>query len=247
MDPISIVAASGLRARMESLDLLANNLANAATSGYKNDHEFYTLFTHESADPGQLEVASTQPLIDRNWTDFSQGLLEPTKNPLDVALSGKGLFTVTGPSGPLYTRNGTFRVSPAGELVTAEGYRLPGDAVGNPITIDPSLPIEITLDGTVQQAGQPAGQLQIVEFGNTSTLSKQANNYFRNTAPKNLPQPSPDTEVRQGTLEASNVKPPESAVHLIGIMRQFEMLQKAMTLAGDMNRKAVDEVAKVGG
>ena len=247
MDPISIVAASGLRARMESLDLLANNLANAATNGYKNDHEFYTLFTHESADPGLLEVPSTQPLVDRNWTDFSQGLLEPTKNPLDVGLAGKGLITVTGPSGSLYTRNGSFRVSPAGQLVTSEVYLVPGDAIVTPITVDPALPIDITVDGTVQQAGQPVGQLQIVEFANTSGLTKQANNYFRNTAPDtSKPQPSADTEVRQGALEASNVKPPESAVHLIGILRQFEMLQKAISIAGEMNRLAVDQVAKVG-
>lgn len=92
------------------------------------------------------------------------------------------------------------------------------------------------------------GQLQIVEFANTSGLTKQANNYFRNVAPNTTkPQPSADTEVRQGALEASNVKPPESAVHLIGIMRQFEMLQKAISIAGEMNRLTVDQVAKVGG
>jgi flagellar basal-body rod protein FlgF len=245
MDPISILAASGLRARMESLDMLANNLANTGTNGYKNDVEFYTLFTNESADAGELGVTPTQPMIDRHWTDFSQGLLQPTSNPLDLALSGKGLFTVTGPSGPLYTRNGSFKVSPQGDLVTAEGYPLT-ELAGGKIQLDPALPVEVSADGTVSQAGQAAGQLQIVEFADRTPLLKQGNNYFRNVNPDVKPQPAAETEVRQGAVEVSNVKAPESAVHLIGILRQFEMLQKAINLAGDMNKQAIEQVAHVG-
>lgn len=245
MDPISILAASGLRARMESLDMLANNLANTGTNGYKNDVEFYTLFTNESADGGELGAPSTEPMIDRHWTDFSQGLLQPTSNPLDLALSGKGLFTVTGPSGPLYTRNGSFKVSPQGNLVTAEGYPLTEQA-GGKIQLDPALPVEVSADGAVSQVGQAVGQLQIVEFADHTPLMKQGNNYFRNVNPDVKPQAVTDTEVRQGAVEASNVKAPESAVHLIGILRQFEMLQKAINVAGDMNKQAIEQVARVG-
>ena len=245
MDPISVLAASGLRARMESLDMLANNLANTATNGYKNDLEFYSLFTNESADAGELGVPSTQPMVDRHWTDFSQGLIEPTNNPLDVALNGKGLFTVTGPSGPLYTRNGSFRVSPQGDLVTSDGYPVTEQA-GGKIQVDPSLPVEIASDGTVQQGGQPVGQLQIVQFADNTPLVKQGNNYFRNVSSETKAQPVTETEVRQRSLEASNVKAPESAVHVIGILRQFEMLQKAINLAGEMNKQAIEQVAHVG-
>src|SRR5579863_1733308 len=136
MDPISILAASGMRARMESLDMLANNLANAGTNGYKNDVEFYTLFTNEAADGGELGVPETLPMVDRHWTDFSQGLLQPTNNQLDLALDGKGFFTVTGASGPMYTRNGSFTVSPQGDLVTQEGYPLT-ELAGGKIQLDP--------------------------------------------------------------------------------------------------------------
>ena len=245
MDPISILAASGLRARMESLDMLANNLANAGTTGYKNDVEFYTLFTSESADAGALGVPSTEPMVDRHWTDFSQGLLQPTHNSLDLALSGKGFFTVTGPSSPLYTRNGNFQVSAQGDLVTAEGYPLT-EVAGGKLQLDPALPVQVAEDGTVQQGGQAVGQLTIVEFADRTPLLKQGNNYFRNVNPEVKPQAAPDTTVRQGTLEGSNVKAPESAIHLIGIMRQFEMLQKAINLAGDMNKQAIEQVAHVG-
>jgi len=96
MDALTAIAASGLRSRMESLDLLANNIANATTGGYKSDREFYSLYSAPEA-----ESLSTMPVIERPWTDFSQGSLRRTGNPLDLALSGKGFFAVTGPAGPL--------------------------------------------------------------------------------------------------------------------------------------------------
>src|SRR5690348_16225903 len=111
MDPLSAIAASGLRARMESLDLLADNVANAATGGYKADREFYTLYTAPEA-----EDSNTMPLIEKPWIDLSQGLVHETGNPLDLALSGKGFFAVDGPSGPLYTRNGSFQLAADGRL-----------------------------------------------------------------------------------------------------------------------------------
>ena len=110
MDQISVMAAAGMQARMQSLDLVANNLANSSTGGYKSDGEFYTLFTSEAAGE-DASGPSAVPMIQRQWTDFKQGLLEPTNNPLDFGLSGKGYFVVQGPSGPLYTRNGNFRFS----------------------------------------------------------------------------------------------------------------------------------------
>src|SRR3954468_11041188 len=100
MDPLTGIAASGLRARMESLELLANNVANAATGGDKADREFYGLYKSTDADSD-----ATMPVIERPWIDQSQGLVHGTGNPLDLALSGRGFFSVEGPRGPLYTRN----------------------------------------------------------------------------------------------------------------------------------------------
>jgi flagellar basal body rod protein FlgG len=242
MDPISIVAASGLRARMQSLDLIANKLANASTSGYKSDSEFYSLFASEDADSGSLDVQSTQPWIKNRWTDFSQGTLEPTNNPLDLALDGPGLFAVEGGS---YTRTGSFRVSPAGTLTTQQGKALV-DQNGQPITVDPSLPIEVGSDGSVSQGGQQVAQFRIVNFPLNAQLAKEGNNYFRPVDPKLKPAPATGTQVKQGVVEGSNVKTPEAAVHLIGIMRQFEMLQKAISISNDMGKQAVQEVARVG-
>ena len=122
MDPMTAIAASGLRARMESLDLLANNIANASTGGYKADREFYSLYVAPEA--AGSESFNTMPLIERPWVDHAQGSLHPTGNPLDLALTGKGFFAVNGPSGPLYTRNGNFRLAPDGKLTAADGYPL---------------------------------------------------------------------------------------------------------------------------
>ena len=221
--------------------MLANNVANASTSGYKSDREFYSLYVAPEADSFP---ASTMPLVDRPWTDFSQGTLRSTGSPLDLALTGRGFFSVKGPSGPLYTRNGSFRVSPGGSLITAEGYPLrgTGDTV---LSVGSGSPIEIARDGTVRQDGNVIGQLEIADFTSTAGLVKRGSNYFQAPAAP-APAAPAGTEVRQGHLEDSNTGSAEAAVRLIGVMRQFEMLQKAMTLGADMNLRAIQEVARVG-
>src|ERR1035438_2896145 len=94
MDPLAIAAVSGLRSRIQSLDLLANNLANTGTSGYKGDQEFYSLFNSEQASGADGGPGATLPVIQRQWTDLSQGTIQQTGNSLDVALAGKGFFVV---------------------------------------------------------------------------------------------------------------------------------------------------------
>jgi flagellar basal-body rod protein FlgF len=245
MDQVSVIAASGLQSRMEALDMVANNLANTTTGGFKLDREFYSLFT--AADNDAEDSASTKlPLIQKQWTDFSQGLLAPTGNPLDVALSGKGFFAVNGPNGPLYTRNGSFQLSPTGQLTTTEGYAV-RDTNGQPIQTQSQDPLDITPDGSITQDGETIGQLQVVNFQDPSALQKMGNSYFLPSDPKTVPTAAADTTVVQGKTENSNVAPAESAVRLVGLMRQFEMLQKAITITTDMNKQALTEVARVGG
>ncbi len=222
--------------------MLANNVANASTGGYKCDREFYSLYVAPEADSAPM---STMPVIERPWTDFSPGLLSSTGNPLDVALSGKGFFAVNGPGGPLYTRNGSFRLAKDGQLTTADGYAVRG-AGGASLTLQGSGPIQIAADGTVTQDGAAVGQLQIADFTSTAGLVKQGSNYFQAADPSVVPSATPGTSVEQGQLEASNAGSSESAVRLISVMRQFEMLQKAVSLGAEMNREAIEQVAKVG-
>ena len=241
MDNLTISAAGGMQARMESLDMLANNLANTETGGYKTDREFYNLYVSAEATAGENGSAATLPVVERPWTDFSQGALRATGGALDLALSGKGFFAVDGPSGSLFTRSGSFRVSTAGSLVTTEGYPV-RTVSGQSLSVQPTGAVEISPDGTVSQDGPTLGQLQIADFADTSSLVKQGISYFRSAAES---QPASGAQVEQGKLESSNVGAAESAVRLVSVMRQFEMLQKAATLGSQMNREAVEEVARV--
>lgn len=247
MDPISISAASGMRARMESLEMLANNLANASTGGYKSDREFYSLYV--SADAQEAENNGTAgspdhlPVVETQYTDYSQGVIRTTGNPLDFAISGRGFFAVNGPTGTLYTRNGNFRLSPSGTLTTLDGLEVRSRA-GQPIRSKSSSPIEAGVDGTLNQDGQAMGQLEIVSFNEPTQLNKQGMNYFYKIDPATTPAVS-SAEIHQGHLESSNVGSAEAAVRLISVMRQFEMLAKAVTIGGDMDKLALQEVARV--
>jgi flagellar basal-body rod protein FlgF len=246
MDALTISAASGLRSRMESLDMLANNLANAATSGYKTDREFYGLYSgvqDEALSPDQS--ATVLPVIERPWTDFSQGTLTPTGNPLDMAVSGKGFFAVQGTSGTLYTRNGNFKADASGAVKTSDGYPVLLQG-GGKIQLQPSVPVDVATDGTVSQGGRVLGRLQVVQFADSNALTKAGNSYFQAADPQVKPTAATNAEVLQGKLEGSNVGTAEAAVRLVAIMRQFEMLQKAISLGTEMNSQSIQEVARVG-
>ena len=246
MDTLTALAASGMRSRLESLDILANNLANTNTSGYKADHEAYQLYVgSDSIDEltGDPLPPSSMPALGRDWIDLSQGTLISTGNMSDVALAGPGLFAVQTTSGKLYTRNGSFRVSKQGQLTTPEGFAFLGTS-GQPITVDPAQPWTVSPNGTVSQSGTAVGTLQVVEPESPSALTKQGGSYFAVEPGSNMSAVA-DPSLMQGKVEGSNVPAPQAAVNLVGVMRQFEMLQKAVRISVDMNKQAVEEVAKV--
>ncbi len=246
MDNLGIAAVSGLRSRMVSLDMLANNIANAASSGYKGDREFYGVFSSDDSSNSVDGAGSTTlPVVQHQWTDFSPGVMQVTGNPLDIAVDGKGFFSIQGPKGTLYTRNGNLRVLPSGELGTADGYPLLG-AGASPIHVSANKPITIGLDGTVSQGTEKVGQIQVVDFKSTDGLQKVGSAGFENTTPAVIPTPAANSQIQQGKLEGSNVAVSEAAMRLVGIMRQSEMLQKAIGLSGEMDSKSIQEVARVG-
>jgi flagellar basal-body rod protein FlgF len=247
MDAMSVAVASGMRSRTEALDLLANNIANANTAGFKADREFYNLYVSpEAAGSGGYEPA-TLPVVERNWTDFSPGTLAATGNPLDLALDGRGFFVVRNSSADvLYTRNGNFRVSSTGTLQTQDGYEV-RDVTGKSIALDPRKDVTVSADGTILQDGIKVAQIQIADVESTSDLSKTGATYFRIADPDKLVKAYTATRVQQGRLEMANSAPAEHAVRLVSIMRQFEMLQKAMSIGAEMGRKSIEEVARVNG
>jgi flagellar basal body rod protein FlgG len=227
-----------MKTGLQSLDILANNIANTGTVAFKADSEYHGLYKQQL------------PVIDKPWTDFSQGLLTTTADPLNLGLAGKGFFALNSPTGIEYSRNGQFKISKMNQLETAEGYTLRNTRdEGKPINVDPAQPIDIDKTGVVRQGGEELGQIEIDGFENPSqSLRKLGNSYF---LPATSVRPGsqtatidPSTEVRQGTLEQSNVPAADSAVRLISVMRQFEMLQKAVTLDTEMNKEAIEQVAR---
>lgn len=236
MDALLISAASGMKARIESLDMLGNNIANSETAGFKADREFYNLYHQEL------------PVIEGKWTDLSQGSVIPSGNPLDLALSGTGFFTLNSPAGVEYTRNGTFTVSKANQLATPDGRTLRNARdQGRAITVDPARPIVIDKQGVVSQDGQEIGQIEIAQVrAAAGSLAKLGNSYFSLSNPLQAdatPAASAGTEILQGQLEQSNVSPADSAVRMVGVLRQFEMLQRAMRIGEEMNKQMIQDVA----
>jgi flagellar basal body rod protein FlgG len=140
-----------------------------------------------------------------------------------------------------YTRNGNFRLSPTGTLTASDGNPVRSQT-GLPITLDGSLPVEILKDGTVQQGGNPVAKLQLASFS-PGDLSKEGSNYF--IAAQNVTATPATGAIMQGKLEQSNVGAAESAVRLIGITRQFEILQKAAGIGNDLSKQAIEQVARV--
>lgn len=247
MDAFTISAASGMRARLESLEMIANNLANQSSPGFKPDRETYSLYVAQEARWPQDESAvnsPTVPVVERQWTDFTQGSLRQTSEPFDVALDGPGFFAVRSARGDLLTRNGNFRLSPQGALETQDGYAVLDDQ-RRPIRLEPGRGADISQTGEIRQDGLVVARLGIASVGEPGVLSKLAGTYFSMTDTARF-NPAPGPAVYQGRLENSGLSPAEGAVRLVHIMRQFESLTKAIQIHADMNRRS-DDVARLNG
>lgn len=244
MNPALLTAAAGMKARIETVDVLANNLANSSTAGFKADAEFYRLFeTARSRPDPRTGDADPMPVAEASLIDFGQGPIETTASPFDIALEGPGFLTVQGPSGPLYTRQGSLGRSASGELVGPGGLTVLGSD-GKPIQIPANVAIVISEDGAIRANETTIGRLPIVEFADPRQLRKAGDALF--SAPAGLePQPAAATAVRQGAIEGSNVSASLSAVRLISANRHFEMLRRAASLVGEeMDSRAVSELGR---
>ena len=244
MNNTLLTAAAGMKARLESLEVVANNLANSSTVGFKTDEDFYRLFATERArqDPATGNLG-WMPVVYGSETDFAQGPLTETGSPLDLALEGPGFFKLEGQGGPLYTRAGSFQSGPDGVLQGPGGLPVL-DESGQPFRVPGPGKIEIDPNGDVRVGGFPAGRIAVVEFADPRVLSKAGSNTFA-APPDAQPVPGSRTTVRQGALESSNVSVQTEAVRLIELNRHFEMLRRVASLVGDdMDGRAVETLGR---
>lgn len=249
MDNANYVALSRQITLQRELDISANNLANMNTTGYK----FEELLVN--AEPGAPAV-NTPIRTPANFAydngvgrNFTQGTMNQTGAPLDVALNGEGtFFTVAGKNGQTaYTRDGAFTLNGEGTLVTAQGYAVQGD--GGPITLDPKKgEPSISADGIITQSYQGqaerVGKLNVVRIANMSDLSKQGDGTYTLTS-NQTPITATDAQVRQGFLESSNVNPMTEITNLVRINRAYTTLANIVDQNSQLNRSAVERLGRV--
>lgn len=237
MDNSTYIALSGQNARQQQMDVLANNIANLSTPGFKGEemmfHEFLT--GASGSDP------SSYVNITGNARDMSQGPLTHTGNSLDLALNGPGFLTVSTPSGNEYTRDGQLTLDAQGQLVTMGGFVVQGDG-GSPIVI-PSGAGNVTIgtDGTVATAQGKIGKIPVVNFADPQNMAEQQGGLFTTTQ---TPQPITTTQVEQGTIEESNVQP---IVEMTKLMDATHEITNSKNFAdGEHNRikNAIDRLGK---
>jgi len=244
MDSGFYAACTALMARSQALDLVANNLANVSTPGFRAQHDvFRSLLASSSIYPmsNLNRAVNNYSVLGESHFDLAQGSLEKTGNDLDLAIQGSGFFAVKTAGGPVYTRNGNFHVSPKGKLVTSQGDEVMGvtgsiDVVGGPVSISP--------DGTISVNGAVAGQLKVVDFPSGTPLESVGSTYY--SAPPKSEVAATNASVQQGSLEASNVNPVSSAVELITMQRYAEFMQRALTMFHtDMNQTAAQDLPRI--
>ena len=227
MDSGYYAACAGLRAQTETLELIANNVANINTTGFRGQQpQFSSLLAVASESGGMLSAAVNNfNVLEASRVDLSPGNLEATGNPLDWGIEGKGFFAVQTDDGVLYTRNGSFQTSAAGQLTTSTGAPVLGEQ--GAITL-PSGRISVSGDGTISVDGAVVGKLRLVEFAPGSSPEPAGNSYY--TAPNAAVEAAPDASVRQGMLETSNVNAIGAVTEMIAVERCAEMLERALSL-----------------
>jgi flagellar basal-body rod protein FlgF len=244
MDSGFYSAFTALAARMQSLDLVANNLANANTVGYKGQEEFYRAFT-SSLNGSRLtpenQAINDFAILGGTHIDLSPGSLNTTGNDTDLAIDGSAFFSVQTKAGIRYTRNGNFRLNAQRQLVDAQGDAVVGEQ--GPIVL-PEGKLTISPDGTVSAGDAIVDKLKIVEIAPNTLIVPEGNTDFN--APAGSVSPATMSQVRQGALESSNCDPVSAAVSLINVQRNAELVQRALSIFNtDFNQTAVQELSKV--
>jgi len=238
-------AYSGLRAQSHALEVIANNLANINTTGFKEERAFFSLL-EESIESGQapheISRITNRSVRAHGSLNTSEGSLVPTNRDLDIAITGQGFLVVQAPQGIRYTRNGNLALNAQSVLTTSEGFPVLGVS-GRPITLGPGK-IQISGDGTIMLDNRPVDQLKLTAFGDISKLDQEGSSLFIYRGDPGSVKAA-DATVQSGYLEQSNVNSIASVVRMIEIMRHFEAIQKSVNLLmNDVNAKAIDKLGR---
>jgi flagellar basal-body rod protein FlgF len=253
MENSLLIGLSRQMALRRELDIIANNIANVNTTGFKADGAVFQeiLMPVARADQFLPPDRRFSYVQDRaSWHDFSQGPVQQTGNPLDVAVDGDAFLVVQTPRGERYTRNGALQINAAGELVTSAGDRVLGDA--GAITFQPGdTEISISKDGTISvregtnsTVDAVRGRIRLASFAQPQILQKDGSSTF--AAPAGvLPQTVQNPSVVQGVLEKSNVRAVIEMTRMIEVTRTYTQVATLMQQHGELRRTAIERLAEV--
>ena len=247
VDNSLLVSLSQQLAAYRAMDVIANNLANVSTPGFKREAaKFEQYLTQMRPAEGQKGMQSLSFVKDAGiFRDASQGNIEQTGATYDLALTGKGFFQVQTPQGMRYTRDGHFSLDGNGNMVTSEGYQVQGD--GGAITIAPTDgQINISGDGTISSVvngvGNQLGKMKVVDFADPAAMTKTGGNLYSTTQAATVPA---TVGAQQGALEASNVQPVIEISHMVEVMRAYEATATLSKSQEDMSRDAITKLGQM--
>lgn len=247
----------GMINEQKRVDILANNMANAATTGYKKEgstsEAFYDVLAYKIKDTSEpnvnkkLGAMNMGVKIGEVYTDYSQGAIHETGNTFEMALSGNGFFAVEftnkkGETSVKYTRDGHFTLNVKGELVNKNGDFLL-DKQGGHIVLDPMEKFTVDRMGTVYLGNQPQAQIQVADFEDYNFLEKYGENYY--TPLDGATEKDAQAQVISGYLEDSNVQVVQEMVDLINFTRAYETNQKMIQAIDSTLETAVTRVGQV--
>jgi flagellar basal-body rod protein FlgF/flagellar basal-body rod protein FlgG len=245
MDSGYYAAMTGLVARTQALDTAAANLANAQTPGYRAEREFFrsVLLGPDAGDSQLGSTVNNYGLLGGDRLNLAQGALQQTGNPLDLAIEGEGFFQVQTPNGLRFTRDGSFRRSQTGQLVTTGGEAVLS-STGQTISVPPG-EITVGASGVLSAAGGAVATVGVFTFpAGTQLTAEGANRYV---APQGtVAVLSKNAAVHQGAIESANQDVIQGSLDLIVMQRQAEMMQKALTVFHtEFNKIATEDLPRI--
>lgn len=255
MENANLIGLSRLTSLERELGVIANNVANTNTNGFKADGQLFEQFLMPVARDDGFAGADRQMhfVQDRGtWLDMSPGTFQQTGNPLDVAIDGHGFLVVQTANGKeAYTRNGALQINSAGELVTSQGDKVMGDSgpivfqkSDRDIVINPDGTIQVG-DATIANSDSARGKLRVVKFANEAGLQKQGANLF--TAPAGV-SPGPvdaNTHIVQGAVEKSNVQGVLAMTRMVEVTRSYADIAALMQQQDSTRKDAINRLAEV--
>jgi len=245
MDSGYYAAMAGLVARTQALDTAAANLANAQTPGYRAEREYFrsVLLGPDALDSQLGRTVNNFGLLGGDRLSLSQGTLEQTGNPLDLAIEGQGFFEIQTANGLRYTRDGGFHRARNGQLVTASGEPVLS-TTGQPIAVPPG-EVSVGADGVLSVAGGAVASIGVFTFPAGTELTPEGANRY--VAPdKAAPTLSTGAAIHQGAIENANEDVIQGTLDLIVMQRQAEMMQRALTVFHtEFNKFATEDLPRV--